>query len=206
VEPRRQVDSLVRELSIARLFALQACRSGRLIALQSAARGGGWCRRATARLVSAAGRRPQVQSPGKQEPSGQDWKECSTDVRSARRDELTEAERRSLAATDGWRAPRKWVEVDRDRLQQALDHWKEVEQAQAKGIDFIQGMRLLSGATLEGAEDEDAPAAAWSNVVAGEWLRGTLAQMRTPAPDRACQPGRDLQATLRPYQVEGVRC
>jgi superfamily II DNA or RNA helicase len=122
-------------------------------------------------------------------------------------DELTDAERRSLlASTDGLALLRgKWVEVDRDRLQQALDHWKEIEQAQAKGIDFIQGMRLLSGVTLAEAEDEGAPAVTWSNVAAGEWLRGALAQMRTPGPDRACQPGRDLQATLRPYQVDGVR-
>src|SRR6266853_6596574 len=28
--------------------------------------------------------------------------------------------------------------------------------------------------------------------------------MRQPQRDKDCQPGRDLQATLRPYQVEGV--
>lgn len=121
-------------------------------------------------------------------------------------DELTDAERRNLlAATDGLALLRgKWVEVNRDQLQQALDHWKEIERAQAKGIDFIQEMRLLSGATLGGAEGDDAPAVAWSHFVAGDWLRGALEQLRSAAPDRACQPGRELQATLRPYQVDGV--
>ncbi len=154
--------------------------------------------------------RPQVQVRlGKREPSGLGL-EGMLDFDVALTlygDELTEAERQSLlAATDGLALLRgKWGEVDRDRLQQALDHWKEVEQAQAKGIDFIQGMRLLSGAALADAKDEEAPAVAWSSVVAGDWLHSTLAQMRTPGPDRDCQPGRDLQATLRPYQVEGVR-
>lgn len=154
--------------------------------------------------------RPQVQVRlGNREPSGLGLEGMlDFDVAlTLQGDELTDAERESLlAATDGLALLRgKWVEVNRDQLQQALDHWKEVEQAQARGIDFIQGMRLLSGTTLDAAEDEDAPAVAWSNVVAGEWLRGALSQIRTPGLDRACQPGRDLQATLRPYQVEGVR-
>ena len=111
-----------------------------------------------------------------------------------------------LAATDGLALLRgKWVEVNREQLQQALEHWKEVERAQARGIDFIQGMRLLSGATLETAEANEASAVSWSNIVAGDWLRGALEQLRSAAPDRACHPGRELQATLRPYQVEGVR-
>ena len=46
--------------------------------------------------------------------------------------------------------------------------------------------------------------AGWSRVTAGDWLRAMLERMRQPQPDKNCQPGRDLQATLRPYQVEGV--
>jgi SNF2 family DNA or RNA helicase len=45
----------------------------------------------------------------------------------------------------------------------------------------------------------------WSRVTAGDWLRRTLHRMRQPEQDDACQPGRDLRATLRPYQVDGVR-
>ena len=36
----------------------------------------------------------------------------------------------------------KWVEVDREKLNQALDHWKVVEHdAQANGLTFYEGMR-----------------------------------------------------------------
>jgi SNF2 family DNA or RNA helicase len=122
-------------------------------------------------------------------------------------DELTDGERRQLlAATDGLALLRgRWVEVDRERLQQALDHWREVASEHGDGIDFIHGMRLLSGATLEAEEIEDERSVSWSDVVAGDWLRETLSNLRSPEPDRACQPGRDLQATLRHYQVDGVR-
>jgi len=120
---------------------------------------------------------------------------------------LSDAEREQLlAATDGLVLLRgKWVEVDRERLQEALDHWQQVQAAHHDGVDFIQGMRLLAGAPLDGAGNHEAATRSWSDVVAGEWLRDMLAQLRSPQPDRDCQPGRDLQATLRPYQVDGVR-
>ena len=46
----------------------------------------------------------------------------------------------------------------------------------------------------------------WSHVEAGDWLRETLDRLRHPESIAECQPGRDLAATLRPYQVDGVRC
>ena len=49
----------------------------------------------------------------------------------------------------------KWVEVDREKLQEALKHWKDVERdVRREGISFFEGMRLLSGANLA-KEDED---------------------------------------------------
>ncbi len=120
--------------------------------------------------------------------------------------ELTDDERtRLLAATDGLALLRgKWVEVDQDRLREALDHWRELAKTHAKGLDFIQGMRLLAGAQFDDSNLNVDGTAAWSTVVAGDWLRETLARMRQPMPDEACRPGQDLQATLRPYQVAGV--
>lgn len=120
---------------------------------------------------------------------------------------LTDAERRAmLASTDGLTLLRgKWVEVDRDRLQETLRHWKEVQSSYVDGIDFIRGMRLLSGASLDDAGGPDDRTVEWTDVVAADWLRSTLENMRRPEPEAACQPGRDLQATLRPYQVDGVR-
>jgi len=120
---------------------------------------------------------------------------------------LTEEERaRLLASTERLVLLRgKWIEVDRERLNQAISHWKKVARATGDGIEFIQGMRLLAGAALDTGEPAAAgQVAEWSDVVAGDWLHTTLKQMRSPDEDPECQPGRDLQATLRPYQVTGV--
>jgi hypothetical protein len=99
----------------------------------------------------------------------------------------------------------RWVEVDRDRLREALAHWKRLEREHADGIDFVKGMRLLAGADFGGGDGTAEPAAAWSQVTAGGWLRDTLAALRDPQGQHGCEPGRGLRATLRPYQEAGVR-
>ncbi|MCC6493166.1 MAG: DEAD/DEAH box helicase, partial [Pirellulales bacterium] len=45
----------------------------------------------------------------------------------------------------------------------------------------------------------------WSQMAAGDWLRETLRTMREPKGIDALEPGVDLRAELRPYQVDGVR-
>jgi hypothetical protein len=100
----------------------------------------------------------------------------------------------------------RWVEVDRERLREALAHWKRLEREHADGIDFVKGMRLLAGADFAGGGVGAAePEAEWSEVTAGTWLRDTLAAIRDPQGRPGCEPGRGLAATLRPYQEEGVR-
>jgi SNF2-related domain/SNF2 Helicase protein/Helicase conserved C-terminal domain len=120
---------------------------------------------------------------------------------------LTDVERRQLlAGTDGLMLLRgKWVEVDREKLQQALDHWKELERENPDGIEFIRGMRMLAGAHIEGDDAVDDTVAKWTGFTAGNWLRETLERLRQPDEQAGIHPGRDLQATLRPYQVDGVR-
>ncbi|HET6881418.1 MAG TPA: DEAD/DEAH box helicase [Pirellulales bacterium] len=120
---------------------------------------------------------------------------------------LSEEERQQLlAATEGMILLRgKWVEVDQQKLREALDHWRELEEQYADGIDFLRGMRLLAGAALDSNGDGAQATADWSRVTAGDWLRETLATIRDPNRVTDCQPGRDLRATLRPYQAEGVR-
>ena len=98
----------------------------------------------------------------------------------------------------------KWVEVDQERLKEALDHWQQVSAGHPGGIGMIEGMRLLAGAQIGPAVESDERVADWSSLVAGDWLQATLQRMRTPEESASCQPGRDLQATLRPYQVDGV--
>lgn len=99
----------------------------------------------------------------------------------------------------------KWVEVDREKLQQALQHWQTVEEEHPDGMDFIRGMRLLAGAQLTRDEDLEQETQDWSRVTAGEWLREQLARLRQPDMLQAAHPGKELRATLRPYQEAGVR-
>jgi len=120
---------------------------------------------------------------------------------------LTEAEwRELLAAEDGLVLLRgQWVEVDRDKLQEALDHWKRVERQAEGGVSFIEGMRLLAGVPADlAAGDGSSEDRAWSFVRAGEWLGDILAQVRSPENLQPVATGRDLKATLRPYQETGV--
>lgn len=99
----------------------------------------------------------------------------------------------------------RWVEVDQERIREALNHWKKVHASHPDGLELVQGMRLLAGATISGAEQSLGGPAEWTRFEAGGWLRETLQRMRTAEGVVGCQPGRDLQATLRPYQVRGVQ-
>jgi superfamily II DNA or RNA helicase len=121
---------------------------------------------------------------------------------------LTAAECRQLmAAKEGLVLLKgKWIEIDRDRLNQVLEHWQRVEKSD-EGISFLEGMRLLAG--LDRGDDGDPltqpETREWSEVVPGEWLRKTLGAMRDPSVIEGFDPERDLRAQLRGYQREGVR-
>ena len=99
----------------------------------------------------------------------------------------------------------QWVEVDRERLDQVLDHWTKVQAAHASGgLSFHEGMRWLAGFPAPG-DDSIAPdldsGRDWSQVIAGKNLQALLDQLREPA-DVEAIPG--LNATLRPYQKRGA--
>ena len=100
----------------------------------------------------------------------------------------------------------KWVEIDRDRLREVLDHWKTVEErAENEGISFLEGMRLLAGAGGPGVEIGAGEGdASWTQVTAGAWLEGLLADLQRPEGSRDADPGEALQGTLRPYQRAGT--
>src|SRR4030095_3703387 len=123
-------------------------------------------------------------------------------------DKLTAAEARALRASSGGlvRLRGQWVELDRERLRQVLDHWERVRrQAEQGGLSFLEGMRLLAGAGRSDAEATALAAAeGWSRVEAGAWLARTLEGLRGPDGLAAADPGADLRGTLRPYQKTGV--
>ncbi len=124
---------------------------------------------------------------------------------------LSPEERREvLAGARGLRLMRgQWVEVDPERLRQAVELFETVaKKAGEGGLGFAQGMRLLAGAQRLGwSEAEDAkkgPATEWTGVEAGPWLAELLRELQDPAAAPACDPGAALRGTLRPYQREGV--
>jgi non-specific serine/threonine protein kinase len=121
---------------------------------------------------------------------------------------LTAAEVRELLASSSGlvRLRGQWVELDRERLREVLDHWERVRrEANQGGFTFFEGMRLLAGAARVDEDGAALPEAdGWSRVEAGAWLARTLEGLRGPAGLAAADPGADLRGTLRPYQKVGV--
>jgi hypothetical protein len=49
----------------------------------------------------------------------------------------------------------QWVEVDRDKLREAIAHWQALrKQARDGQISFVEGMRLLAGASADLQHEE----------------------------------------------------
>ncbi|MBT8342902.1 MAG: DEAD/DEAH box helicase [Desulfatitalea sp.] len=122
---------------------------------------------------------------------------------------LDEAQwRKVLASEDGLvHVKGQWIEVDRQKLTEALAHWKQVEaDAAGSGISFVEGMRLLAGAPADlGAADSAADdEREWSFVDAGKWLSEILKGLRHPDGLPGAAQNKDFRGTLRPYQQIGT--
>jgi len=100
----------------------------------------------------------------------------------------------------------QYVEIDHEKLQQALSHWQSVQnEIGGDGISFIEGMRLLAGTSHDLSEaDSLVEVHEWSGVQASKELRTVLEGFRHPQTIKAKNPGSALKATLRPYQAIGV--
>ena len=100
----------------------------------------------------------------------------------------------------------QWVEVDREKLQEAIEHWEALQQ-QVKDdeISFIEGMRLLAGASTDLRHEEQAEEERpWVHVAAGEAMREVLAGLRDPGRLDGVDAGSAFRGTLRPYQRDGL--
>ncbi len=100
----------------------------------------------------------------------------------------------------------QWIEVDGEKLREALDHWESMRSRAASGeISFIEGMRLLAGASAdlkhEQLVDQER---AWVHVSAGEAMRELLEGLGAPGRLDAVELNGVLQETLRPYQRVGL--
>jgi superfamily II DNA or RNA helicase len=123
---------------------------------------------------------------------------------------LSEAEWQALRAQqEGLVLVRgRWVEIDREKLDQVLAHWQQAQRAAREGsFTLLEAMRLLAG--TEGAADAPSPldgaAAEWSQVHAGPWLAQALSGLRSPDALAEALPGKELKTELRPYQEVGAR-
>jgi SNF2 family DNA or RNA helicase len=121
---------------------------------------------------------------------------------------LSEGELQALLASEGGlvRLKGKWVEIDREKLAQALEHWRAVERGvNETGLTFFEGMRLLAGASLprDAAEALPEPDREWTGLTAGPQLKELLARLEAPEARRTPSPP-GLLAELRPYQLTGL--
>ena len=99
----------------------------------------------------------------------------------------------------------QYVEIDKEKLQQALEHWQSIQQRVGDGLSFIEGMRLLAGVGHDLADPDFSEAVQdWSTVEASESLRAVLENIRHPETIQTKQLGSELKAILRPYQTIGV--
>ena len=116
-----------------------------------------------------------------------------------------------LAASEGLVLIKgRWVEVDRAKLSEVLEQWRDVQQrAQVGGVSFGEAMRMLAGAQSEGGDDDDDDAGdtrpQWSEVIAGKWLSSRLDALRSPKLRAEIEANAGLNAELRPYQKLGVQ-
>jgi superfamily II DNA or RNA helicase len=112
-----------------------------------------------------------------------------------------------LARSDGLTLVRgRWVEVDREKLREMLDRFKEVERHAAReGVTFAEAMRMVAGVEVGAETRAQGIDSEWAGVAAGPWLAQALAGLRSPEGLARVDPGDSLKTTLRPYQQVGVR-
>ncbi len=105
----------------------------------------------------------------------------------------------------------QWVQVDNEKLDAVLSHWKSIERRVKKeGLSFSEGLRLISGVSQNEMVEAGLPEAitAWSTVIEGDWLHTTLTRLRHPEDHHENNIQnilqQSLQAVLRAYQARGV--
>ncbi|MEI6094490.1 MAG: DEAD/DEAH box helicase [Gammaproteobacteria bacterium] len=98
----------------------------------------------------------------------------------------------------------QFVEVDKEKLQQALEHWQSVQKQVGDGLSFVEGMRLLAGVGRNiGDTGFSEKLHEWSTIEASNELRTVLENIRHPENIKGTQLS-GLKAQLRPYQAIGV--
>jgi hypothetical protein len=99
----------------------------------------------------------------------------------------------------------QYVEMNPEKLKQALAHWQSVQKKARDGLSFIEGMRLLAGVNTDFTNTDSSEVLhEWSTVEASNSLAAVLNTIRRPETVQTKKMGSELKATLRPYQAVGV--
>ena len=99
----------------------------------------------------------------------------------------------------------QWVEVDREKLTEALDHWKQLEEQAEDGLSFIEGMRLLAGAraTWPTTDGQGEASASGRSSTRAHGSARCLRSLRSPENLQQAQPGADVEGDLAGVSGDG---
>lgn len=99
----------------------------------------------------------------------------------------------------------QYIEVDAEKLKEALKHWEDVQKHSSDGLSFAEGMRLLAGMSTDLTTVDNAEYLQdWSMIQASGALAELLEKIRQPETIQTKALEAELKATLRPYQETGV--
>lgn len=97
----------------------------------------------------------------------------------------------------------KWVEINKKKLEAALEAFEKVNQMTAEGnITIAEAMRLELSLKEELASEENAPEISVTN---GLWLKTVKEKLANPKLLEQVNPTPTLHADLRAYQLDGYR-
>jgi len=111
-----------------------------------------------------------------------------------------EEAKRLIAASEGLAfIKNKWVAVDPEKLQQALDAYEKMAPMLKDGLTLADAMRMQLNLEKKDEKDPDLV-----DVSSGEWLQNVIHNMSSPADMDEVVPTPDFSAQLRPYQQHGL--
>lgn len=110
--------------------------------------------------------------------------------------------RRILAESNGLAFLKgKWIEVDRQKLSQALEAFEQAKNTQSKGLTLKEAMRMQMG--LQDVFG-DLPHQDLLEISHSGWLTNTIQKLQNPTIIKSIHPKKTFTATLRHYQQDGL--
>lgn len=95
----------------------------------------------------------------------------------------------------------KWIPVDPQKLNQALEAFEKAKQAESEGLSLKDAMRMQMGIKGMFGEMPDQDILDISN---GQWLESVMEKLRSPDMIKSITPDKGFKAKLRHYQQSGL--